>query len=58
MISGGATLPQETEEFWDQLGFLVIQGYGMTETAALITVNHPFHRRKRIHRKSFARQQH
>lgn len=43
MISGGATLPHETEAFWDLLGFPVIQGYGMTETAALITVNHPFH---------------
>jgi len=45
-ISGGATLPQETEEFWDQLGYAVVQGYGMTETAALITLNHPFHRGK------------
>lgn len=46
LISGGATLPQDTEEFWDQLGYAVIQGYGMTETAALITLNHPFHRGK------------
>jgi len=41
-ISGGATLSPETEEFWDRLGFAVIQGYGMTETASLISVNHPF----------------
>jgi long-chain acyl-CoA synthetase len=46
LISGGATLPQDTEEFWDRLGYAVIQGYGMTETAALITLNHPFHRGK------------
>ncbi len=46
LISGGATLPQDTEEFWDQLGYAVIQGYGMTETAALISLNHPFHRGK------------
>ena len=45
-ISGGATLPRETEEFWDQLGYAVVQGYGMTETAALISLNHPFHRGK------------
>ena len=45
-ISGGATLPKETEEFWDQLGYAVVQGYGMTETAALISLNHPFHRGK------------
>ena len=41
-ISGGATLDAETEIFWRRLGFAVIQGYGMTETAALISVNHPF----------------
>lgn len=41
-ITGGATLPQETENFWQRLGFAVLQGYGMTETASLITVNHPF----------------
>jgi len=41
-ISGGATLNSETEEFWQRLGFAVIQGYGMTETAALVSVNHPF----------------
>lgn len=41
-LSGGATLDEETETFWRRLGFAVIQGYGMTETAALISVNHPF----------------
>jgi long-chain acyl-CoA synthetase len=41
-ISGGAALDQDTEEFWDRLGFAVIQGYGMTETASLVSVNHPF----------------
>ena len=41
-VSGGATLNDETEMFWQRLGFAVIQGYGMTETAALISVNHPF----------------
>ena len=41
-VSGGATLNPDTEEFWQRLGFAVIQGYGMTETAALISVNHPF----------------
>ena len=43
-ISGGATLSPELEEFWGRLGFGVIQGYGMTETASLISVNHPFKR--------------
>src|SRR5438128_3231448 len=41
-VSGGASLNPDTEEFWQRLGFAVIQGYGMTETAALVSVNHPF----------------
>jgi long-chain acyl-CoA synthetase len=41
-VSGGATLNAETETFWRRLGFAVLQGYGMTETASLISVNHPF----------------
>jgi long-chain acyl-CoA synthetase len=41
-ISGGATLNPDTEKFWQRLGFAVIQGYGLTETASLISVNHPF----------------
>ena len=30
------------EEFWRRLGFAVIQGYGLTETAPIVTLNHPF----------------
>ena len=41
-ISGGAMLNERTEMFWRRLGFAVLQGYGMTETASLITVTHPF----------------
>jgi len=41
-ISGGAALDGETEEFWHRLGYAVIQGYGLTETTSLISVNHPF----------------
>jgi long-chain acyl-CoA synthetase len=41
-ISGGAALDCTTEEFWDRLGYAVIQGYGLTETTSLISVNHPF----------------
>ncbi len=41
-IVGGATLPPEDEEFWKRLGYVVIQGYGMTETAPSITITHPF----------------
>ena len=42
MISGGAALESETEEFWNRLGYAAIQGYGLTETTSLISVNHPF----------------
>ena len=41
-LSGGATLDERTETFWRKLGFAVLQGYGMTETASLVSVTHPF----------------
>jgi long-chain acyl-CoA synthetase len=41
-ICGGAALSSETELFFKKLGFAVVQGYGMTETASLISLNHPF----------------
>jgi long-chain acyl-CoA synthetase len=41
-ISGGAALPAATETFWNRLGYAVIQGYGLTETTSLISLNHPF----------------
>jgi long-chain acyl-CoA synthetase len=41
-VCGGAALSPELESFWNALGYAVVQGYGMTETAALITLNHPF----------------
>lgn len=45
-ISGGAALPEQAETFWNRLGYAVIQGYGMTETTSLISLNHPFHSTK------------
>lgn len=47
LLSGGAALSPETEAFWRRLGFAVVQGYGMTEAAGLITVNHPFNLSRR-----------
>jgi len=41
-ICGGAALSSETEMFFKRLGFAVVQGYGMTETASLVSLNHPF----------------
>lgn len=46
-ISGGAALDAATEEFWQRLSFVVIQGYGLTETTSLISLNHPFRTGKR-----------
>lgn len=45
-IAGAAPLDPKLEEFWTGLGFAVIQGYGLTETAPIVTLNHPFHTRK------------
>jgi long-chain acyl-CoA synthetase len=42
IVCGGASLPEALESFWNTLGFALIQGYGLTETAALVTLNHPF----------------
>ncbi len=42
LISGGAALSNESEDFFKRVGYAVVQGYGMTETASLISLNHPF----------------
>jgi long-chain acyl-CoA synthetase len=41
MVCGAAPLDPELEAFWRKLGFLVVQGYGLTETAPIVTLNHP-----------------
>jgi long-chain acyl-CoA synthetase len=41
-VVGAAPLDSELESFWARLGFLVVQGYGLTETAPIVTLNHPF----------------
>lgn len=42
-VCGGAALPEDLGAFWGTLGLAVVQGYGMTETTALVTLDHPFH---------------
>jgi long-chain acyl-CoA synthetase len=42
IICGGAALDTVTEEFWRRLGYGMVQGYGLTETSSLISLNHPF----------------
>jgi long-chain acyl-CoA synthetase len=41
-VVGAAPLDPALEEFWGRLGFVVIQGYGLTETAPIVSLNHPF----------------
>jgi len=44
VVSGGAALTDPVREFWERCGYLVIQGYGLTETAPIISVSNPFRR--------------
>ena len=44
-VVGGARVEAELEQFWNGLGLLVIQGYGLTEASPVVAVNHPFNAR-------------
>jgi len=46
LVSGGAALPEEVQRFWERSGCLVVQGYGLTETAPVISISNPFDRGK------------
>jgi long-chain acyl-CoA synthetase len=45
-VTGGARLPARVESLWNALGYAMIQGYGLTETAPAITITHPFKARR------------
>jgi long-chain acyl-CoA synthetase len=38
-LVGGSSLSLETERFWRNLGFELLQGYGLTETSPVLTCN-------------------
>jgi long-chain acyl-CoA synthetase len=40
-VVGAAPLDAALEEYWARLGYVVVQGYGLTETAPIVTLNHP-----------------
>ncbi len=42
MVSGGAKLDPEVAKFLDNLGFTIIEGYGLTETSPIATINPPY----------------
>jgi long-chain acyl-CoA synthetase len=44
LVAGGAPLPQAVQQFWERFGFLVVQGYGLTETAPIVSISNPFRR--------------
>ena len=46
LVVGGAPLDPEWEDFWRELGFVVVQGYGLTEASPVVALNHPFSTRR------------
>jgi len=41
IVSGGAPIDPDTLRSWNKLGFKIVEGYGITETAPVLTLNPP-----------------
>lgn len=41
-LVGGGRLGADVERYWRRAGVAVVQGYGLTETAAFVTIGRPF----------------
>ncbi|MEF8941926.1 MAG: AMP-binding protein [Desulfohalobiaceae bacterium] len=46
LVVGGAELRGEVETWWRGLGFIPVQGYGLTEASPIVALNHPFRTRQ------------
>ena len=46
VVAGGARIDPVEEEFWSRLGWMVVQGYGLTETSPIVALNHPLNARQ------------
>lgn len=41
IVSGGAPIDPDTLQAWNKLGFSIVEGYGITETAPVLSLNPP-----------------
>eukprot|EP00271_Cylindrocystis_brebissonii_P016537 TRINITY_DN402_c0_g2_i1.p1 TRINITY_DN402_c0_g2~~TRINITY_DN402_c0_g2_i1.p1 ORF type:complete len:791 (+),score=156.45 TRINITY_DN402_c0_g2_i1:455-2827(+) len=42
-VSGGGSLPPHVDKFFEGIGMVLLNGYGLTETSPVLTARKPFH---------------